>query len=73
MPIPASTSRPRRSQMINGMLSHIKKPDIDNLNKFLCDCLKGIVFVDDAQVVELNCRKIYSQTPRTVVKITSLI
>ena len=34
------------------------KPDVDNLAKFLLDALTGVLFEDDAQVVELRMFKI---------------
>ena len=34
------------------------KPDIDNLAKFLLDALTGVLFEDDAQVVELQVFKL---------------
>ena len=34
------------------------KPDIDNLAKFLLDALTGVLFEDDAQVVELQMFKL---------------
>ena len=34
------------------------KPDVDNLSKFLLDALTGVLFDDDAQVVELRMFKI---------------
>src|SRR5579885_1334624 len=66
------TSKVRRLQMLNGMIHHLSRPDIDNLNKFLCDCLKTIVFEDDNQVVEINAKKIYGERPKTVVNITQI-
>lgn len=69
LPIPTSTRKAIRTQMLNGMVYHIKKPDVDNLNKFLCDCLKTIVFEDDSQVIEINAKKIYSESPKTIIKV----
>lgn len=34
-------------------LGNVRRVDLDNLNKAVCDALNGIVFVDDAQVVNL--------------------
>ncbi len=72
MPIPLGTSKPKRLQMLNQKIHHIKRPDVDNLNKFLCDCLKTIVMEDDSQVVHIDARKIYSERPRTVIDIEAL-
>lgn len=69
MPIPKATSGIRKQQMLNGVMHHIKRPDVTNLQKFIEDCIKGIVIEDDAQVVEVNARKIYSETPKTILKI----
>ena len=72
MPIPKSISKARRTAMCNNTFPHLVRPDIDNLNKFLSDCLKTLVFEDDSQVVELNSRKIYSEIPKTFVQVEAL-
>lgn len=69
MPIPCGTSKVRRTQMLNGRLHHIKRPDTTNLQKFAEDVLKGIVIEDDAQVVEIVARKIYSEKVQTLIKV----
>ncbi len=71
MPIPKSTSGIKRRQMLAGLIHHIKRPDLDNLIKFL-DYLNGIIFVDDSQIVELRAKKIYSSNPGTVIRIKTL-
>ena len=63
MPIPASTSKKRRETM----LYHTKKPDIDNLCKFVKDCLNGELWHDDSQVSELIAAKLYDENPRTEI------
>jgi crossover junction endodeoxyribonuclease RusA len=47
------------------------KPDVDNYCKAALDSLRGIAFIDDAQVVELHARKVCSSTPRTTLTITT--
>ena len=69
MPIPKSTSKPKRREMLTGRISHMKKPDIDNLQKFVLDCLNEIVIRDDSQVVEIRARKVYSMKPGTLIRI----
>jgi Holliday junction resolvase RusA-like endonuclease len=69
MPIPGSTSKPKKRQMLNGILHHITKPDIDNLQKFVLDCLCGIVIQDDRRVVEIHASKKYSSKPGTLIRI----
>ena len=36
------------------------KPDVDNCVKSTLDSLNGIVFVDDAQIIEINASKKYA-------------
>lgn len=72
MPVCKSTSKIKRTQMINGVLAHTKKPDLDNLEKFILDCMNKIVFDDDAQVCEVRKKKIYSDKPGTLIRIHAL-
>lgn len=44
-----------------------KRPDFDNLAYLVTNALKGIVYVDDSQVVDCHIRKRYSQNPRTLI------
>ena len=48
---------------------HTVKPDTDNLIKWALDCLNGIAFADDKQVVEITGRKEYSSVPRTEITV----
>jgi len=50
-----------------------KKPDIDNMAKLVLDSLNKIFFIDDSQIIELNCSKEYSEQPRTEVSIETFI
>lgn len=43
------------------------RSDIDNLTKAILDSCNQIVFQDDAQVVEIHCRKFQSASPRVNV------
>lgn len=72
MPIPKSTSAPRKREMLTGKMYHMKRPDLDNLQKFVLDCLNEIVITDDAQVVEIRARKIYSEKPGTLIRILAM-
>jgi len=70
--IPKSTSKIRRMQMLNGKMHPITRPDIDNYDKFLSDCLTDIVWQDDSQVIEKMSRKIYGEREKTIIRIESL-
>lgn len=50
-------------------LAHLKRPDVDNLIKFVLDALKGTYWKDDTQV-QIRCAfKVYSHSPRTELEI----
>lgn len=68
MPIPNKCSNLKKYKMIAGDMNHIKKPDIDNLAKFILDCLTDIVIKDDCQIVDLTLKKIYSEYPCTIIE-----
>ena len=72
LPIPQKTSKVKTRQMLQGDIVPMKKPDIDNLLKFILDCLTGILFDDDSQIIEVKAKKFYSETPRTVIRTTCL-
>ena len=47
---------------------HAKKPDLDNLIKFVLDCLNmSGVWTDDNQVYKIESHKVYSSKPRTEI------
>ena len=48
---------------------HVKKQnsDLDNLLKITIDSLNKIVFNDDKQVVEINCKKIIGSFKKTEI------
>lgn len=70
MPIPKSTSKKKRLEMIEDNIKHIKKPDLDNLVKFTLDCMNNIIFRDDSQIYRLNIDKKYSESPGTEINIS---
>lgn len=50
-----------------------KKPDLDNLVKFICDvCSNGIIYTDDARIAIIQAEKRYDKNPRTEFSITLL-
>lgn len=67
-PIPKSTTKKDRERIKNKELFPIRKPDIDNLTKVICDALNGVAYHDDTQVVRLEVRKVYTEDePKVVV------
>ncbi len=52
---------------------HIIKPDLDNIEKQICDSLNGIVYKDDCQIALTGqSEKTYSNNPRLVIYIKEL-
>lgn len=51
---------------------HIKKPDIDNLIKFVLDALNGQLYVDDSQVVSITATKQYAPESCIEIKVVEI-
>jgi len=66
MEIPKSMSKIGRMRLND--TPHRVKPDLSNLCKFYEDCGNGIIWSDDSKIVELNLKKFYSDSPRTVIE-----
>uniref|UniRef100_A0A6M3JAY5 Putative endodeoxyribonuclease n=1 Tax=viral metagenome TaxID=1070528 RepID=A0A6M3JAY5_9ZZZZ len=69
MPIPKGTSKKNVDAMLDCKIHHTKKPDIDNLGKWVLDCLNGIAYQDDSQIIHLASRKLYGTAPKTMISI----
>ena len=68
--IPASFSKQKRKDALEGTLKPTKKPDIDNIAKCFLDGMNDIVYLDDKQVVNLHITKVYAETPAVEVMVT---
>lgn len=73
MPIPKSSSKALRRQMINRIVLPAKKPDIDNMGYLVSNALKGIVYQDDNQVCVQHMYKFYSEEPKTVIQVRPIL
>jgi len=66
LPIPKSVSKKKRAEIISKPFCHIKKPDLDNLEKFVLDCLTRVgVWKDDSLIVSACSSKFYDENPFT--------
>ena len=70
--IPKSATKKDRAAMLEHRKRPTKKIDVDNLVKCLLDAGNGTIYYDDKQVVDLQVRKFYGETPKVVVKIKSI-
>ena len=52
---------------------HSYKPDIDNLQKMVFDYCNGLMWVDDALICDVHCRKDYSENPRTEITVEEIV
>lgn len=64
--IPASWSLKKQKLAVAGYIRPTKKPDTDNIAK-MKDAMNGLVWHDDAQVVEECIVKMYSDRPRLTI------
>lgn len=70
MPTTASFSKTKIRLMNNGLLiPHVKRPDLDNLIKWVKDCCNGWLWKDDSQVYQIEAYKIYSLEATTSIEI----
>ena len=67
--IPKSVSEKKRRAMLEHRIRPMKKPDSSNITKIVEDALNKIAYHDDSQIVDSQCRRFYSDTPRVTVTI----
>lgn len=70
--IPKSWSQKRRAQNLVTPEFVVKRPDLDNIIKSLCDGMNGVVWVDDCQVGLTTGSKVYGEHPRVDVVVDVL-
>ena len=75
MPIRKNWPQYKIRDLKRGMVFyHFKKSDLDNLVKFVKDCLEGICYKNDSQIAVLDppAMKIYGLQAKTIIRIRSL-
>jgi Holliday junction resolvase RusA-like endonuclease len=72
MPIPRSWSRRKQQRALLGEIRPAVRPDGSNIQKLVEDALSGIVYRDDALIVEWQGRKIYGLQPKLVITVTPM-
>lgn len=66
---PASWSKSKRQDAIDGKILPEVKPDLDNCAKIVMDACNGIVYLDDKQVVDLHISKRYGMIEEVVMRV----
>ncbi len=69
MPIAKSDSATLRNAKLWGFEKPNHKPDLDNLIKWTADIANGILWHDDAQIVQLAASQEYSDSPCTIIEV----
>lgn len=70
IPFPSYSSKTEQSES-DGMYG-FGKPDIDNLEKMVLDCMNGIAYDDDSLIAKKTTTKQFSKKPRTIVTIKEI-
>jgi Holliday junction resolvase RusA-like endonuclease len=65
--LPRPTSLPKR------MRHHIRRPDVSNMLKAVEDALRGIVYKDDSQLVDVIVRKRYDPAPGVDIRVERVL
>ena len=68
MSVPRSWSQKDRDAALTGVIRPTGKPDWDNFGKQL-DAFKGVVWVDDAIVVDARVIKVYGENPHLRIEV----
>lgn len=71
-PIQKTGSKKLHADKAAGLIKPVVKPDIDNVFKGVTDAMKGIVWVDDNQIVDTHITKDYGVEPRVEVDIEEI-
>lgn len=67
--IPSSDRLEIKAKKLSGEIRPTKKPDWDNIGKIVADALNKVAYYDDAQIVDSQIRKFYSDNPRVEILI----
>lgn len=68
---PATSLSVTKRHRLSGV-SHVFRPDLSNLIKFVEDIAIGIIYNDDCIIAEIEARKCYDSIPRTEFEIIQL-
>jgi len=73
MPIPKNTPKKILKELKDSkVMWHDKRPDLDNLIKFVKDCLNNLLYKDDSQVCYIAAMKVYGLEAATQVEIEEI-
>ena len=67
-----SVSKKEHARRTKGRVRPIVKPNLDNYVKSTLDALNGVIWTDDATIVELNTSKWYADDPRIEIEVKEI-
>lgn len=67
--VPPSWPKKKQAAALLGEVRPIVRPDLDNQIKLVTDALNGVVYRDDAQIVEMRVTKSYGPQALTVITV----
>lgn len=68
--VPKSASRRVKTEMFQERRFPLKKPDLDNIMKIVCDALIGVAYKDDSQITDAELHKRWTSEPEIWVTLT---
>lgn len=68
--VPVSYSKAKRAATI--WRPHTQRPDLDNVTKQLGDALNRIAWIDDSQIADSRCIKLWGDRDETIVVIEAM-
>lgn len=66
---PSSWPQWKKEAALAGKIGKTSPPDIDNLFKCVADAFNGVVYTDDALIVNSHIRKVYGKAPMVCVNV----
>ena len=72
-PIPKSTPKKDRPDMLAKKKRPTVKPDLDNLDKAVMDALNKVAYKDDSQIVAKVSKKHYAEVPNVTIIIANYV
>lgn len=66
---PKSWSKKKRREAIETKAPRVGKPDLDNLEKLVCDAMNKIVYRDDGQITESHKYKFFAETDYIKIRV----
>lgn len=60
-------SKARIKAKLSNLEPCLVRNDLDNMEKFYCDCANGVLFGDDHQIVKMSSTKLWSEDERVEI------